>query len=137
MRASAIIVVVTFAITAAVACTKDKAPEVKGAAYASQIPLHPSAKLDDIFGGSYYEELGGEAKFESQTWFYKTTESPTVLAAFYENRLPAGSRQDDDEGAAVFEFKPNGSEEGEEVKVRIEPGKLNITEVVKPGKRKE
>ena len=36
----------------------------------------------------------------------------------------------------LFKFAPNGAEEGEDVSIHIETGKLNISEVVKPGKRK-
>jgi hypothetical protein len=123
---------------ALVSCTKKaSAPELSGSIYASQIPVYPAVKLVDTGGGNYYEELGGAPTFESKSWFFETKDSVTMLTAFYENHLPSGSRQDDaEEGTVLFKFTPKGAEEGEDVSIHIEPGKLNISEVVKPGKRK-
>jgi hypothetical protein len=41
-----------------------------------------------------------------------------ALTAFYENRLPPDSRQDDaEEGTVPFKFKPKGADEGEDVSI--------------------
>jgi hypothetical protein len=128
---SAVLTVAVFA-----GCTrKPSSPVLSGAVYASQIPVYPGAVLEDTGGGNYYEDLGGAPTFESKSWFFKVNDSVTLVTAFYENRLPDGSRNDD-EGVVAFKVKPKGAEEGEEISARIEPGKLHVTEVVKPGKRK-
>lgn len=121
-----------------VACSKSgSTPSLEGSVYGSQIPIYPGATLKDTGGGNYYEELGGAPTFNSKSWFFETKDSVTLLTAFYENRLPPGSRQDDaEEGTVLFKFTPKGAEEGEDVSIHIEPGKLNVSEVVKPGKRK-
>ena len=139
MRVARSLAVVVLAV-AFFACTqKSSAPELKGAVYAAQIPVFPGAKLVDSMGGNYYNEIGGSPTFESLSWFLEHKEPMTIVTAFYENRLPSGSRLGDDEveeGKVGFKFTPKGAEEGEDITVRIEPGKLQITEVVKPGKRK-
>jgi len=132
---------VTIALVLAVAffaCTKkSETPELSGSVYASQIPIYPGVKFLETGGGNYYEELGGAPTFESKSWFFESKDSVTMVTAFYENRLPPGSRQDEAEaGTVLFKFSPKGAAEGEDVSIHIEPGKLNISEVVKPGKRK-
>jgi hypothetical protein len=128
---------VVLALLAAVVggCTK-KATPLSGAVYVAQIPVYPSAVFVDSGGGKYYAEIGGAPTFESRSWSFTIADAPVSVAAFYESRLPEGSRHDD-EGEPMFKFTPKGAEEGERVTIRIEPGKLHISELVKPGKRKE
>ena len=126
------------AVLVAPGCHRSKeATKLEGAVYAPQIPVYPSAVFEDSGGGKYYAEVGGAPTFESKSWSFKVSDSVTSVTAFYENRLPQGSRQEDDEGVVTFQFTPKGADEGEEVSVHIQPGKLSISEVVKPGKRKE
>jgi len=137
MRAARTLAVALVLAAAFFACTRKSAtPELSGSVYASQIPMYPGVKLVDSMGGNYYEELGGAPTFESLSWFLEHKDSVTIVTAFYENRLPAGSRQEDEDGKVLFKFTPKGAEEGENVSIRIETRKLQITEVVKPGKRK-
>jgi hypothetical protein len=140
MRTRATLLILHLCLAASVAlalgCTrKAAAPTLEGAVYGAQIPVYPDAVLEDTGGGNYYAELGGAPTFESKSWFFKIKDSVTLVSAFYETRLPAGSRQDEDETPS-FQFTPRGAEEGEEVSIRIEPGRLQISEVVKAGKRR-
>lgn len=38
------------------------APQLDGAVYAAQIPVYPKAKLRDVGGGNYYEDIGGQSR---------------------------------------------------------------------------
>ncbi len=140
MRAARSVAVALLLAVAFFACSKKSStPELQGSIYAAQIPIYPGVKLVDTGGGNYYEEIGGAPTFESKTWFFESKDSVPMMTAFYENRLGSASRLADDdveEGTIVFKFTPKGAEKGEDVSVHIEPGKLHISEVVKPGKRK-
>lgn len=109
------------------------APSLDGAVYTEQIPVFPGAKLQDVAGGNYYDELGGPVTFESKSWFFKVSDKAKVIA-FYQEKLPSANREEDDEGV-TFTFAPAGAEEGEDVSIVIKEGELQISEVVKPGKR--
>lgn len=113
-------------------------------------------------GGNYYETIGGPVTYESLSWFFKVSDPMDKVVAFYVTHLPHASRAEDEEtGEQETEaseaeeeetekektdqqetkdvrltFVPVGAEEGEDVTIHISPGKLQITEVVKPGKRK-
>ncbi len=113
-------------------------------------------------GGNYYETIGGPVTYESLSWFFKGSDPMDKVVVFYASRLPSGSwieegktdieeigeaeteEEKDEEvstnqqqtGDVQFKFVPTGAEEGKDVTITISPGKLQITEVVKPGKRK-
>jgi hypothetical protein len=145
------------------ACSKpQKGSGLPGVVYGSQIPVYPSAVFEDSMGGNYYETIGGPVTYESLSWFFKVSDPMDKVVAFYTSRLPIGSRledekaegeetgeaeaeEEDSEEASTnrqqtedvrFTFVPTGAEEGEDVTITISSGKLQITEVVKPGKRK-
>ncbi len=145
------------------ACSKSKEDSrLPGVVYGSQISLYPSAVFEDSMGGNYYETIGGPVTYESLSWFFKVSDPMDKVVAYYASRLPSGSRieegktdfeeigeaeteeEKDEEvstnqqqtGDVQFKFVPTGAEEGEDVTITISPGKLQITEVVKPGKRK-
>ena len=110
------------------------APKLDGAVYGAQIPVYPHARLRDVGGGNYYEDIGGPVTFESKSWFFTIDDRQKVLA-FYQEKLPSAAREDDDE-SITFKFTPTGAEEGEDVSVVVRKDELQISEVVKPGKRK-
>lgn len=145
------------------ACSKSgKESRLPGAVYGSQIPIYASADFEDYMGGNYYETIGGPVTYESLSWFFKVSDPMEKVVAFYATRLPTGSRLEDgntemeEAGEAEaeeestgegitnqppsqdvrFKYVPAGAEEGEDITISIGPGKLQITEVVKPGKRK-
>lgn len=145
------------------ACSQSpKGSGLPGVVYGSQIPVYPSAVFEDSMGGNYYETIGGPVTYESLSWFFKVSDPMDKVVAFYTSRLPIGSRIEDEKpdseetGEAEaededpqevstnqqetedvrFKFIPTGAEEGEDVTITISSGKLQITEVVKPGKRK-
>ncbi len=127
--------VVMFAACVAVAgCSSPGSSVLQGAVYASQIPVYPSAVYENAMGGAFSESLGGPATAESLSWFFKVSDPVEKVVAYYEGKLPTAGRSK--EGGEVFTFVPRGAEAGESVSVTIRPGELQITEVVKPGKRK-
>jgi hypothetical protein len=153
----------TLSVLAVGACSKPrKESGLSGAVYGSQIPVYASAVFEDSMGGNYYEAIGGPVTYESLSWFFKVSDPMDKVVAFYTSRLPIGSRleeekaegeetgeaeaeEEDSEEASSngqqtedvrFKFIPAGAEEGEDVTITISSGKLQITEVVKPGKRK-
>jgi hypothetical protein len=150
-------------ILAVAACSKpQEASVLPGVVYGSQIPVYPSAVFEDSMGGNYYETIGGPVAYESLSWFFKLSDPMDKVVAFYASRLPIGSRIEEEmtEGEETgeaeaeedntqklstnrqrtedvhFKFIPTGAEEGEDITITISSGKLQITEVVKPGKRK-
>jgi len=150
-------------VLAAGACSKSKKESgLPGAVYGSQIPIYASAVFEDSMGGKYYETMGGPVTYESLSWFFKVSDPMEKVVAFYAGRQPSGSRieeerteskeageaeaEEETTGEAStnqqpteevrFKYVPTGAEEGEDITISISPGKLHITEVVKPGKRK-
>jgi hypothetical protein len=111
-----------------------------GAVYASQVPLYPSATYEDAMGGTYSAGVGGPPVSESLSWFFKVSDPPEKVVAFYEGKLPGAERGvirgADDADDPTFTVVPTGAEDGEYIRVIVGQGKLQITEVVKPGKRK-
>ena len=65
---------------------------IKGATYASAIPVYPGAKLADIMGGEYRDAVDGPAVYTSQSWFFDITDSVATVAEFYRKNLPQGWR---------------------------------------------
>ena len=105
---------------------------IKGAVYASVIPIYPGAKFTDIMGGNYYEEFGGPVTFTSQSWFFDISDPVEKVVAFYRSKLPQGYRDvEAEEGSVAFEWTPPGAVDGEDVTVVISEGQLQIGETVK------
>lgn len=107
-----------------------------GAVYAGQLPLYPSATPDGAMGGTTYAGVGGRAVSESLSWFFTVSDPPEQVLAFYESRLTEAARESDMEDPTL-RLVPPGAEEGEYLRVIVSPGKLQITEVVRAGKRKD
>jgi hypothetical protein len=110
-----------------------KPSRLAGAAYGDQIPVYPDATLRDTGGGTYADALGGPVTFESKSWFFTIGDGAKVIA-FYQQKLPGATREDDEDGVS-FRFTPRGGQPGEDISVVIRKGELQISEVVKPGKR--
>lgn len=105
---------------------------MRGATYATAIPLYPGAKLTGNMGGNYYDDLGGPVTFTSESWFFEVSATRAKLADFYRKSLPAANPAETDDSAALaFEWIPPRAVEGETVTVRIRDGELQIGETVK------
>ena len=105
---------------------------IKGATYASAIPIYPGAKLRDIMGGEYRDDVGGPAVYTSQSWFFDITDPVAAVADFYRKNLPQGWRpKEADEGEVGFEWIPAGAADEESVYVVVRSGQLQIGEKVK------
>jgi hypothetical protein len=105
---------------------------IKGATYASAIPVYPGAKLADIMGGEYRDAVDGPAVYTSQSWFFDIADSVATVAEFYRKNLPQGWRpKEADEGEVGFEWIPAGAGEEESVYVVVRSGQLQIGEKVK------
>ncbi len=119
-----------------IACSRGESP-MKGAVFATAIPVYPGAKLSDIMGGQYQDEVGGPATFTSQSWFFTITDPAPKVVDYYRRNLPQGHRpREAEEGAVAFEWTPPGAAEGEVVHVTVREGQLQIGETVKTkGKR--
>ena len=89
---------------------------IKGATYATAIPVFPGAKLADIMGGEYRDAVDGPAVYTSQSWFFDITDPVATVAEFYRKNLPQGWRpKEADEGEVGFEWIPAGAAEEESV----------------------
>jgi len=126
--------VIVLCLSGMVAC--GKSTSLPGAVYANQVPVYPSAVYDGAMGGDYMDEVGGVVTLKSQSWFFKTDDAVEKITAFYAEQLPGATKSVDEEGEVTFTLIPTGAGEGEDVVVRINPGRLQITEKYKPGARK-
>ena len=96
------------------------------------VPVYPGAKLRDIMGGDYMNEVGGPVTFTSQSWFFELGAPLADVVEFYRSKRPAGAKPSEaDEGATSWEWKPAGAVEGESVSITIRSGELQIGETVK------
>jgi hypothetical protein len=116
-------------------CSREAAA-LSGAVYSSQIPVYPAADFEDTFGGTGSDSIGGPPTSESMSWFFNVTDPKEKVVAFYAEKLPQAERSELDD-CVTFQFAPKGAEEYEWVWVRIKPGKLQLTESVRYGKRKD
>lgn len=107
------------------------ASPMKGAVYAVAIPVFENARLRDMMGGNYYDEVGGAATFTSTSWFFELKAPVAEVAEFYRKNLPAGWKPGEAEaGEVAFEWIPPGAKQGEDVTVTIRDGELQISETV-------
>lgn len=140
VRLSLLALLVLSIVTLAACSKSQKGSGLPGAVYGSQIPVYAAAVFEDSMGGNYSETIGGPVTYESLSWFFKVSDPMDKVVAFYDSGLPAGSRIEEEktesEETVRFKYVPTGAEEGENITISISPGKLQITEVVKPGKRK-
>lgn len=105
---------------------------MKDAVYATAIPVYPGAKLNDVMGGNYYNDLGGPVTFTSQSWFFSLSDPVAKVAEYYRQHLPDGYRpREVEQGEIGFEWTPPGAAEGEEVHITVREGQLQIGETVK------
>ena len=105
---------------------------MKGAVYATAIPVYPGAKLNDVMGGNYYNDLGGPVTFTSQSWFFSISDPVATVAEYYRTHLPEGYRSREvEQGEVGFEWAPPGAAAGEAVHLTVREGQLQIGETVK------
>lgn len=114
------------------ACAAGKA-KVDGAVF--DIPVYQPAKLTGSIGST----SGGDGFVVSgMGWFYKTDDKPEKVIAFYKNKLPSASKEENGDGETVFHWVPKGAEEHEYVEIFIKKdGEFTIHEDVLPNKRKD
>ncbi|HZN59187.1 MAG TPA: hypothetical protein VFD71_14005 [Planctomycetota bacterium] len=126
----ACLIVTGILLAALSGCTSkeaDAAALLPDSIFAAQIPMFPGAKYESAMGGNYYGGVGGPVTGKSQSWFFNVSEPAEKVIGFYSEKLPNAERTSDGD-ETVFEFEPQGGKPGEKVRVRIEPGKLQITE---------
>lgn len=106
-----------------------------GAVFATAIPVVSGAKLRDVMGGNYYDDLGGPVTFKSQSWFFEVPEPMAKVVEFYKKNLPQGAKRAEAEaGEVAYEWVPPGAAEGELVSITVRAGELQIGETVKAGR---
>jgi hypothetical protein len=126
--------VIVLCLSGMVAC--GKSTSLPGAVYANQVKVYPSAVYDGAMGGDHMDEVGGAVTLKSQSWFFTTGDAVEKITAFYAEHLPGATKNVDEDGEITFTLIPTGAEQGEDIVVRINPGKLQITESYRPGRRK-
>jgi len=109
----------------------ERRSELEGSVYARQVPAYPSAKFEDSMGGTTSEGIGGRAVSKSQSWFYSVSDPVDTVAAFYTQNLPTATKEVDGD-SVVFRLKPKDAGPDESVVVTVEPGRLQITEILTP-----
>lgn len=99
------------------------------------IPVYEPSTLDGQMGST----SGGDGfVVKGMGWFFKTSDKPDKIIAWYKKKLPQAEKIENDEGDTVFSYKPKGAEEHElvEIFVKKESGEFTIHEDVLPSKRK-
>jgi hypothetical protein len=81
--------------------------------------------------------VGGPAVKESLSWFFRVTDPSDKVLAFYESKLPGAERGMTADDERMLTLVPQGADAGEYLRVIVREGKLQITEVVLAGKRKD
>ncbi|HEV8376040.1 MAG TPA: hypothetical protein VGR38_07375 [Candidatus Polarisedimenticolia bacterium] len=123
-------------MTLHVACGSDADSVLPGAVYAKVVPVYPGAKYVGSMGGQSTDGFGGAVTAKSQSWFFKTSDPPEDVLAYYKKKMPGAEMGKDDVGDTTFTLIPAGAEEGERVQVILrKSGDLQIHESVKPGKK--
>ena len=104
------------------------------AVYATQIPLYPGAKIDDVMGSDTYGDTP-ESHMKGMAWWYEVTATQAELDAWYTQRLSGtGYSKSNEDGTIVYTLTPQGAESGEEMGVYLEDNSLRVWERRKPGK---
>ncbi len=126
------LVVLSRSVGSSKAALDPKKSPMKGAVYATAIPVYPGAKYEDEMGGNFYNDIGGPVTFTSHSWFFNVKDPMQKVVDFYTKNLPQGAhRAEAEEGKVLFEWNPPGSLEGEEVNVWIGEGSFHIGETIK------
>jgi hypothetical protein len=139
MRRSMSLMSCLLAVAALTGCAAKEAKWTAEAAqyavYATQIPLYPGAKCEDVMGSDSYGDEP-ESHTEGMAWWYNVSAPKDKVVAWYEARLPKAVKTDGDDGSVVFTVEPEGGEAGEDMGVIIEEGKLRVFEHSRAGKHK-
>lgn len=126
----------TGVMTLQVACGSSNENQLPGAVYAKSVPVYPGAKYVGTMGGQSSNDIGGPATSESQSWFFEISDPAEKVVAFYKEKLPGATLENDSAGDPTFTLVPDGAEEGEQVQVIFrKSGDLQINESLKPGKK--
>ena len=105
------------------------------AVYATQIPLYPGAKVEDVMGSdSFGDTEAGHT--EGMAFWFAVSATRTELDGWYAERLTGATKTIDDEGAIIYTLAPEGGEAGEEVGVVLEENRLRVFEQTKAGKHR-
>jgi hypothetical protein len=104
------------------------------AVYATQIPLYPGAKIEDVMGSDTYGDTP-DSHNEGMAWWYEVTATQAELDTWYAARLTGATKTNED-GTIVYTLAPQGGESGEEMGVHLEDNKLRVFERTKAGKHK-
>ncbi|MGH7358507.1 MAG: hypothetical protein ACREJR_06820 [Candidatus Rokuibacteriota bacterium] len=143
MRNARLAIGLSLAVVASVAgCSsldsgQSAAAALPGAVYAGQVPLYPAATFEGAMGGTTYGSVGGPAVNESLSWFFAVADPPEKVLAFYEAKLAGARRDVNAEDEPTLTLVPTGADDGEYLRVTVGAGRLQITEVVRAGKRKD
>jgi len=121
-------------------CTAAPRNQLPGAVYAAHsVPVYRHVVYDDAMGG-HYEDEDGRIVSESQSWFFHTKDPMDQVEAWYDKNFPNSTKKEDVDGdgrSVTYTFVPQGAEAGEEVRVTLRPGEVQIGEECKPGKIKK
>jgi len=130
------IVLAAVALVAGCGAQSTKWPSDAVPVYAKSIHVYPGSTLESAMGGDYLGD-SGEKVSETLSWFFESKADKDKMVEWYAKQLPTAARSTGDEGETIFTFTPEGAESGEEITVRINDQKIQITEETKPGKHKD
>jgi len=131
-------VLMCVAVLASAGCAThaQKWPSDARPVFAQSIHVYPGATLESAMGGDYLGDEGQQVS-ETLSWFFECSADKDKMVEWYAKKLPAATRSEGDEGETIFTFTPEGAEQGEEIVVRINDQKIQITEETKPGKHRD
>lgn len=99
------------------------------AVYATRIPLYPGTKIEDAMGSERYGGDPPNSYIYGMTWWCTTKATRDELRAWYEQKLPAATRETTDDGHLVLTVIPENARPREAMGILIEgDGKYRVFE---------
>ena len=128
MARKGIVLVLVLAIGATFAM-RGRAQTLREAQIATEIPVYPGAKFEDMGGGLMGDDINN-LDTRSRTWWFDVDDPAAKVVQFYATKLGKQPTVEED-GSRVFEVHPASAYPDERVTITIEEKKLTINESVR------
>lgn len=128
-RKGGILLVLVLAIGATIAM-RGRAQKLPDAQIATEIPVYPGAKYEDMGTGLMGDDLSN-MDTRSRTWWFDVDDPASKVVQYYEAKLGQKATVDEDDGSRSFEVRPPSAYPDERVRITVEEKKLTINEMVR------
>ena len=101
------------------------------AVYAKSVPVYRGAKFTQTMGNESWGD-DSDSYTQGETWWFETKASKAEVLAYYEKLYPNAEKTELDTGDTQLRFKPEGSDNFEDVTIVVGEHELRIGESVRP-----